>query len=272
MGGHAAPRIWLTYAWVDDAEGDFTFLIQELKRSGVEATYDKVAIVPGRDLWEQIAAHITKGEVDGWGYVLTPQSIESEACHEELAYALNRAVATKGRDFPLIGLLHGVRVNDVPAALRARLCVSLASPDWKEQVRAGLEGRPPKVPMERQTEYVWTVHEEYQGVSGSTAVEVRPRFGEVMYWGFVIPAGCAVARWGHGPSAGGSISGNQTQAVHDGRMDRKGEEAVWFGAADRLSPGTSAYVVFEGPLPDFIDFGEASMAYGEPGRLETFRP
>ena len=272
MGGHAILRIWLSYAWVDDAEGDFTYLVQELKDFGVDATYDKVAIVPGRDLWQQIADHIIEGEIHGWGYVLTPHSIQSEACREELAYALDRALGTKGRDFPLIGLLHGVPVNDVPPALRVRLCVSLANPDWREELRAGLEGRPPEVPIKPQTQYVWNVREHYQGDIGLTAIEVRPRFGELSYWRFAVPSDSSVARWGHGPSGGGSISGVQTEVVRGGRGKASGEEIVWFGAGDRLSPGTSAYVVFNEALPSFIGFGQASSPFGEPGALEIFRP
>jgi hypothetical protein len=65
----SAPRIWITYAWADNAHGDFSYLVQELKTIGIEATYDKVAIIPGQRLWEQIASRITNDPIDGWGYL-----------------------------------------------------------------------------------------------------------------------------------------------------------------------------------------------------------
>lgn len=264
------PRIWLSYAWDDDAEGDFLYLVGELQDVGVEATYDKIAIIPGRDLWQQIGEQITEGTIDGWGYVVTPQSLKSEACREELAYALSRALSTKGRDFPLIGLLHGVPVREVPPALRIRWCVSLADPDWKDQVRAGLEGRPPELSIKPQTQYVWTVHEEYQGNPDLYAIEVRPRFGEVSNWRFVIPRGVSPLRWGHGPAGRGAILQVQTQVVRDGKGKANGEEITWFGAGDRLSPG-SAYVVFAESIPRFVGFGLASEPFGQPGAVEVFR-
>jgi hypothetical protein len=145
MSRRTIPRIWLTYAWKDDEEGDFTYLVQELRDYGVDATFDKIELIPGRDLWEQISAQITKGDLNGWGYLLTQYSVESKPCREELSYALSRALKTKDRQFPLIGLLHGVRIDNVPPALRVRLCISLTDPDWREQVKAGLEARPPDV-------------------------------------------------------------------------------------------------------------------------------
>lgn len=264
------PHIWLTYAWIDDEEGDFSYLVQELQDVGIDATYDKIALIPGRDLWEQIGDRITTAELDGWGYLLTGYSLESEACREELAYALDRALRSKGRNFPLIGLLHGVRIEDVPPALRIRLCVSLADPSWKEQVLAGLEARPPKIPLERQSQYVWTVHEEYNSNESLKAVEVRPRFAEVHYWRFVYPRSHSATRWGAGPSGGGAISGVQTEVV-DGQGELEGDEINWCGAGGRISPGTSAYIVFEGDLPAYIGFGSAASSFAPPGPLEVFR-
>ena len=57
----------------------------------------------------------------GWAYLLTPNSISSQACREELAYALDRALSTRGKDFPLIGLLHQVPISEISAPLRVRL-------------------------------------------------------------------------------------------------------------------------------------------------------
>jgi len=50
--------LWITYSWVDNDEGDFDYLIQELKKADIPAIYDKIALVPGRKLWSQIAIKI----------------------------------------------------------------------------------------------------------------------------------------------------------------------------------------------------------------------
>jgi hypothetical protein len=268
MNNNQKPRIWITYAWADNEAGDFTYLLQELNVYGVDAKYDKIAIIPGRDLWDQIATEITKSDIDGWAYLLTPNSLASAPCREELAYALSRALSTRGRSFPLIGLLHGVRIQDVPPALRVRLCVSLANPNWKEEIKAGLESRPPQVSSEPQTQYVWQIHQGYGGASGSTAIEVRPRFGEIMYWRFALPVSTPVAFWGHGPAGGGPVSGNRSNSINGAAGEMNGAPVTYFGAGDRLTPGISAYVVFNGALPDFVAFGLASEVFGPPGQME----
>jgi len=125
--------IWLTYAWVDNDEGDFDYLVQELEQANIPTTYDKIALIPGRRLWAQISETISNQPLSGWAYLVTPNSLDSLACQEELAYALQQALETKGDEFPLIGLLHNVSIRDVPMALRVRVCVNLANPDWIEE-------------------------------------------------------------------------------------------------------------------------------------------
>src|SRR5438128_8596497 len=151
-----APKAWITYAWADNEGGDFNYLVQELAAAGVQATYDRIELVPGKRLWEQIGKRIITDPLDGWAYLLTQTSLQSEPCREELAYAVHRALTDRGGDFPLIGLVHGVRIEDVPPALRVRLCVSLADRQWPEQVKAGLERRAPKIAVAAQTRYVWS--------------------------------------------------------------------------------------------------------------------
>lgn len=269
----AKPRVWITYAWVDDKEGDFSYLVQELKEIGVEATYDRIALVPGLRLWQQIGSRITEDPLTGWAYLVTPSSLESEACREELAYALYRALHTKTDDFPLLGLLHGVPVNELPPALRARLCVNLADPNWRDQVKAGLEGRPPTVTPNPQSRFIWRVHRDYLGQAGQVAVEVRPRFGEVMFWRFAVPAEAKRSRWGFGQANGGGLSAIKNSVLDDYMGTLDGSDVVVFGAADRLSPGTSAYVVFDGVPPRFVAFGLARATWELlPTEFEIFEP
>jgi len=253
--------LWITYSWADDAEGDFSYLVEELKTVGVEATYDRVALIPGRRLWEQIGDRILNSPLSGWAYLLTPRSLESQPCREELAYALDRALKEKGKEFPLLGLLHRVPIDEVPPALRVRLCVSLASPDWKEEILAGLESRPPKRAKELKTRYVWRLHKGYGGDSENTAVEVRPRFGGISYWRFAVPSGCSVLAWGSGPSGGGAI-GFIRQISLETTTNLGGRQVRLVGCGNQLSPDVSACIVFAGPPPEFVIFGRSHAPLG----------
>lgn len=266
----AKPRFWITYAWMDDETGDFSYLAEQLTSAGVETIYDKKALVRGQRLWDQIAKQITDGPLDGWGYLITPNSLGSEACREELAYALNRALNAKGRDFPIIGLIHDVQIEDLPPALKVRLCVNLRSPDWIEEVKSGLQQRPPQLQEQPQTQFVWRRHDNFGGQQGITAIEIRPRFGEIMYWRLVVPSSASVANWGYGPANGGALVGIQIGAV-EGTMTINSVPARFFGAADRLSSGTSAYIVFSGRLPSFVGFGLASQTFAPPQSIEVMQ-
>ena len=66
-----SPRLWITYAWADNRGGDFSFIVQELAAAGVQATYDRVELVPGRRLWEQLGQKITAAPLAGWAYLVT---------------------------------------------------------------------------------------------------------------------------------------------------------------------------------------------------------
>lgn len=264
-------KLWITYAWTDDNVGDFSFLVQELESIGIEAVYDKVAIIPGRDLWNQISSKISEGDISGWAYLVTPSSLESEACREELAYALDRTLRTKGRDFPLIGLLHGIQVNDLPPALKVRLCVSLANPNWKEEILAGLEGRPPIQEKEIKSQYIVNVYQPYGNNPDNIAIEVRPRFGELMYWRFVVPSSSALLNWGYGPSGGNHIANIKIDMV-EGQGEIDGISIKWFGSGDRLSPNVSAYVVFDKKLPEFIGFDIVAGPQEHPIKVERIYP
>jgi len=40
----------ITYAWADNDEGDFNYIVQELEGARIPAIYDKIAQIPGRKL------------------------------------------------------------------------------------------------------------------------------------------------------------------------------------------------------------------------------
>jgi hypothetical protein len=255
--------LWITYAWKDNDEGDFDYLVQKLQKVGISSLYDKIALIPGRRLWHQIAHRISSSPLSGWAYLVTPNSLLSSACREELSYALQRTLEAKGEEFPLIGLLHKVSIGDVPMPLRVRLCVSLTDPDWAEQVRAGVEGKPPGIPVPRQEAFVLKIHENYLGRQGWTAIEIRPRFSQITYWRMAFPSnGPQPVVWGTGPANGGGIGGAMFTVVEGEYQDMGGVPMKFKGAANPLSSAMSAYAVFDGPLPDRLFFGEANEPFG----------
>ena len=265
--------LWITYARRDDDQGDFAYLVQELRKVDVEATYDRVALVPGRSIWDQIGDRITKGPIDGWASLCTPRGLESDRCREELDYALNRALATKGRTFPLIGLLHQVQVEDLPPALQVRLCVNLSDPEWTTQVRAGLEGKAPPASTATKLKFIFGQHENFRGTMGLHGIEVRPRYGEITPWRLLVPVGTRIERWGHGASGGGEISGVRSECEDGPGPVIRGIATQIFGSADRLSASISAYLTFRGEWPPFVGFTQgpdpSGTSYVE---LFTLRP
>ncbi len=92
-----------------------------------------------------------------------------------------------------------------------------------------------------------------------------------MYWRFSVPITSSVLRWGHGPSGGGIIATNKNSSMEGYTGEVFGTQVTWFGSGDRLSPGISAYVVFNDVLPDFVGFGLASEPFGQPGQMEIVK-
>ena len=260
-----SPRLWITYAWIDNEEGDFDYVVQRLEEVGVDARYDRVALVPGQRLWEQIASHILDPATLGWAWLLTPASVRSEACVEEFSYALDRALDARGA-FPLIGLLHDVPAEAAPPAIRARLAVPLADPAWPTQVMAGLHGRAPEREPSVQLPFTVTVHSRLGGGPDRAAIEVRPRLEHFPYWRIAVPPGCKLADAGDGPSGGYGPAGVQFE--HFGQGATIGiEDQEWplGGTKGPLTPTTSGYAIVVGPhWPERLFFGT-----GQPGGATT---
>jgi len=126
-----SKKLWVTYAWKDNEDKDVDYIVQELDKAGLDVRFDRRSLVPGQRLWVQIGGAITDpAECDAWGAVLTANSLASEACVEELSYALDRALDAKGTGFPIFALLHGVPARSLPPALKIRLCIPLGNNDW----------------------------------------------------------------------------------------------------------------------------------------------
>lgn len=105
------------------------------------------------------------------------------------------------------------------------------------------------------------------GIDGQIAVEVRTRFETLSYWRFLVPETAPVLVWGHGPSGGGAIAPVK-MAVVEGTVVYDGEPCRFFGSGDQISPSVSAYVVFDGTLPEYAAFGTATEPFGPPQEVE----
>ena len=261
----------ITYAWADYEEDDFSSLGQELKAGGVVVRFEKIALLPPLHLWDQVAQRVTDHSTNGWGYLVTPHSLMSDVCRGELAEALRRTLAVRGRSFPLIGMLHKVRAHDVPPALIPSLCVDLSSLAWAREVKARLEGKPVEKSSVPQTRYVWRVYAGYHEQLALTAVEIRPRVGEIAFWQVAVPATTQVTLWGCGPAGCGGIREPVNRSIEGRQAAINGVPVTWYGAGDQLSEIVSAYIVFEGDLPDFMCFGFASEPSGKLHAIEVFR-
>ena len=60
-----AKPLWITYAWIDNKDGDFVHIINSLRAHGIETLFDRLALIPGQRLWEQIGSKITAGDIGG---------------------------------------------------------------------------------------------------------------------------------------------------------------------------------------------------------------
>jgi hypothetical protein len=170
------PTVWLTYSWKDNQTQDVDFIAQELESYGVHVKLDRWNIGAGKRLWEQIEHFIQdKNECDAWVFYATTNSLGSEPCKEEYAYALDRALNSRGADFPIIGLFPSSVDNGlIPAGVRTRLYVSTNDTDWKERVKAAAEGRNVNITREIIQPYYIKKHAAF----GGKIIEVRPRAGE----------------------------------------------------------------------------------------------
>src|SRR5688572_20702875 len=96
--------LWITYAWKDNENRDVDFIAQELEGAGVRVKLDRWNVQAGKRLWPQIEQFIQDpAESDAWAIYATPNSLGSQPCQEEFAYALDRALRARDVEFPVIG-------------------------------------------------------------------------------------------------------------------------------------------------------------------------
>ncbi|MFE0233457.1 toll/interleukin-1 receptor domain-containing protein [Brucella anthropi] len=168
-----AKTLWLTYAWLDNEESDIDFVVQKLQSHGIEVRLDRTRIVAGQRLWPQIDKNILSSDLDGFAIFATKQSLESEPCQEEIVYALDRVLRTKGSNFPLIGIFPAPMERQlIPSAIATRLFVSLKDDTWSSRVFDALSGQVNNT-LKSALPYFFKEHQ----TEGGFVYEMRPRDG-----------------------------------------------------------------------------------------------
>lgn len=167
-------KLWLTYAWKDNEDADVDFVAQSVIKEGIDVGLDRSHLLAGRRLWDQIARQIEDPNLDAWAIFVTEASLASEPCQEELAYALDRVLRTKGSAFPLIGIFPApIERSLIPSSLATRLYVSLRDADWASRVADAVRGQTTQsIPQTAEEHFKCHILPD-----GMHVYEVRPRSG-----------------------------------------------------------------------------------------------
>ncbi|WP_436168205.1 toll/interleukin-1 receptor domain-containing protein [Bosea sp. LjRoot9] len=245
------PKLWLTYAWVDNNDQNVDFVIQQLEGRGIEVIYDRAVLNVGQRLWSQIDKGITDPtRCDAWAIFTTAASLKSEPCQEELAIALDRALRARSSSFPLIGIFaEKIDRELIPSAIATRLYVNLTDPDWLDRIAADLTGSPRPKPGPVDPEVITTHYRP----DGRITLEIRPRTGR---W---YPAAVLTkkAERGmlltveHGPV------GCPPMTSMTSTGDIFSEDGEWAGRVihNEINAGNSLYATFSA-VPSAIAFGQ----------------
>lgn len=247
-------KLWITYSWKDNEENDVTFLAQQLQKTGIEVKLDRWVLNSGSRLWEQIDSQISSDEhSDAWAIFATQNSLGSQPCKEEIAYALQRALDIRGANFPLIGIFPGpIESSLIPAAIKTRLYVSLSDEDWKERVSAAVEGRPLDIKHLEVEPYQIRVHSKSDG---KYAIEVRPRAGVWAPFFAAIPesekekVNMHILRGPKGNPPMGGVLTNSGEGLDEG------SKQWWIVFAGDEATTTMSYFCICDALPSQIAFG-----------------
>ena len=248
-------KIWITYAWADSQQGDVDFIAQELQRAGAEIKLDRWNISAGNRLWSQIEDFICSEEQsDAWLLVATSNSLSSEQCKEEFAYALDRALDSRGSNFPVIGLFLGpVDQSLIPAGIKTRLYVSVTDPDWKERILASAEGRAHQVQQHSVQPFHIHIHEN-QSDNKPFAIEVRPRAG---VWAPFIAAVPMSEKEAIGPSLmiGPRDVPTNTGILVNCREGTSRDGKMWVMISGNQATPTESYYIWCKSIPSTLVFG-----------------
>lgn len=111
------------------------------------------------------------------------------------------------------------------------------------------------------TRFSWHIHASYSGDRELMAVEVRPQIGGIMNWRFAVPATTELTTWGVAQSGNRQVTPPKRALVERKQAVLGNREVLLYGAADRLSEGLAACVVFrKEAMPPFVAFGVEDVA------------
>ena len=248
-------QLWITYAWDDNQHGDVDFVAQELEQTGLEVKLDRWNISAGQRLWQQIEDFISSpDQSDAWLLVATNNSLSSEPCKEEYAYALDRALNIRGQNYPVIALFLGpTDQNLIPAGIRTRLYISITDPDWKERIVAAAEGRTQQIKRQQILPYYIHIHEP-PSRSKPIAIEVRPRAGVWAPFVAVIPISEKEKVEPNimiGPRDVPTDSGMLVNCGEGTSSDGK----MWMMSAGNQATPTESYYIWCKSMPSMLIFG-----------------
>lgn len=249
--------IWLTYAWEDNVNRNVDYVAQELTGAGLKVKLDRWNLTAGKRLWEQIESYIQDpSRSDAWLLYATQASLGSEACKEEYAYALDRALHTRGEDFPIIALFPAsVDRSLVPAGIKVRLFVSLTDPDWKDRIVAAVEGRQPQIARPQVEPYALKIHKfDKPGAIHRYIIEVRPRAGTWVPFFAGIPLNekdDVFPQMVNGPSGFIPMTA-MTVHLGEGPSD---DGRWWVIVHGNVATPTQSYYIFCKKLPSLFIFG-----------------
>lgn len=176
-------KVWVSYSHKDNANGDVDFIVQELQAIGLDVRFDRNAVIAGLPLWDQLQQMISsENECDAWVIIMTETSLKSEACSEEQAYALDRALRQGRSKFPIIGLGFGyVSTTLIPPMIRTRLFLNMTTDtDWADRIYSAAHGTLPTYNIPPVQPISATKHV----VKDRAVLELHPRVG-VWYPAFV---------------------------------------------------------------------------------------
>lgn len=246
-------KLWITYAWKDNEDKDIDFIVHELDKTDLAIKFDRRNLIPGQRLWTQIGGIITDpNECHAWALVLTHNSIQSQPCIEELSYALDRALSSKGGDFPLFALLHNVSPSQMPPALKIRLCIPLENNNWVEQVRAAVKRTPTGFVPSDLDQFVINEHRTI----GGYALEIHPRFERISPFAvdYDEKASGNVTDCFPGP-AGQVPTGFVAHSRIDCETNLTDGTRAWVWGGDNEANSTFSYFLFYKSTPKRIWFG-----------------
>lgn len=179
------PRLWLTYAWKDNEDADVDHVINELRAGGIDVGFDRAHLLTGERLWPQIDKALADPDLEGWAIYATEASLRSEPCQEELAYALDRVLRSKGAGFKLIGIFpRPIDREFIPSSIATRLYVSLSDPTWRDQIVDSLAGQRSSPDLSGVLPYGFKWHPD---PGGGRIVELWPRSGRWMPCIIAVP-------------------------------------------------------------------------------------